>query len=1599
MRQDIAPFSQFNEASARSPIFVVEIHFVDDVDVVRLTSNATAIPDIPGSPLVGYLQTISGVTPKLSPESARQTIGALTFAVVDIGEAFTNLINTKLRNDKRGLRQKRVRFWLGYEGLSWTDFRLIQTQRVDQVTHQAAAYRIACADINRAIRTDIFDQAETRQTIPIGIADATISVESTDGFERLVHGASYTDAPNSTVGYLELKSGEIVRYTGVTSTSFTGVTRGLFATRAEEVTIEDGASGEQLPRVKEFIYLELPAVKLAYAVLTGVLQGESNTLPAGWHLGLSESDLNDEWTAIGADLWNPDNDATGFVARFTHLSRQDGKRFLERDVFLLAGVFHRIDSEGRVGLRRMNEVTPDAATVATLDSSNVISVGDLVHDMRALANQFQVSWNYDGSQHTRSDLFVDAVSISRHGSARPQEFKFRGLHGTRHTRSIISQRVTALRDARAAPPLTLNLSVFGSLNRLEPGDLVRVQLPTVRDYAGNTVSLDRAMEVRQLQPDFVSGQIRVSLFGSSEKSEPTDFTEPALVLADSFYTNAGTNLDSVLPITAGVLATGAHSITGDDDLNAPGSVFYFAGDLEIPSGATLTINDNVQIRVRGFLTVNGTITGVGRGLSGSSSAIGSSGYVGDSQGMSGVMLAGPPTNTFDRFLPVAASITRGQFGSFPVLNVDYDQASGIINGLPADLRGTGGGRGGDAATNFNYPTGAVTVDTQGGAGADGGAGLAVVCRGMAFGLGGVLDLSGDDSAATATSNVNPLDPRDVYPGAGGSGGPGACLVLLDGATQVAPDMVGHFVADTGAVPVNGNLLPKNGAFKADITDPVGGYRYDTVSDGVDYFSASYRILRIPAPDDVEPDLDEALPDTALEQLVGSAFVSNIPTIDQYADAPDGFETIAGMRLVGDLLYFRLQSSPGAAVQSITIDIEIYNTTATQFAAGSLEGNEIPDDKGGPIDFNDDSDVNKWGTNGVRAVSAVPDNGVDEFSMKLADVPDATVFFRFRLRTITRPSANALSVGTRVIQAPSLAPYEFYFDAVAVSVGWPDLLDPDGTKPDDNATNTGVGGNLVNDPDFERSLVGPVADDARFWIAEGTAANIEFESNNGVDGSQNLLMLAGAGQLRVFQAAAFPLRLGDKVTVRVNYTMTSTLSVLPDMELREYDGGGQFIDANRVFQELPDNGRSMYLRSTLTFEAKNTSAVYGRLLFRLRDQPAGSTRIDEITAQYGGSIIHENLSDAFTAQQLLAGENVNNWNNYFSTAGIPAGTTHAFQIRLDRAGKRVHFRVQGATGGSSPILQWWAQLEVRGASVTSVQSETMDSSFEDLTGAGQPITNFDARVRTVGANGFRLGETVGADTAGRDEIVLNLDRLDDTTSFRLRVVDALPSEPGGAPSSAVTLGDRVIALGISTPLETIFAAVDSQDYDALLLLNGPAEPDADVTGDNEAADTSNESTVLIRQLLLEQPNNVDFNDAMPDDNVWRTLEIPYQGADVIVALPTRHDETPITHFLSFAHFANIEDNVFEMRIRRRLQGGAFDKTVRSLSFVESRASSLFSRSEAYQFIEPRDGETDGGETFEYVVEVRLPPTQSATEQHGRIWFDDLSYTVTEERNQR
>lgn len=843
MRTVPADFLEPHFNSTKTPVQVVEVDFGAS-DYVYFTSHST-VPTPDGFDVIPKgVKRVSGTSQKIDPSVGRSTIGNIKVDLLDISDALTTIL--KERDDAgRGIRHKRVRAYQGFENMTWAQLstNLIQTQIITGLSEHKGNYVFSCSDIQRTARDKIFSKAKARLSASIDSTQLLIPVLTTDGFEICWHGSSYTDAPDTYVGY-GLIDDEVIRYTGTTVDGSLGLCfvadqRGALNTApaAHEVDPED--TSDRATYFEEFVYLELPAPKLIYALLTGVLYGDGEVLPSNWHLNISEDFVYaQDYLDAGDDLWLSDEDE-GFILRFAGEKEQDGKKFIEQQICLLISAFLPVYSTGELGFKLATSVLHRAPYVFELNEDSVKEFSPTTFDTKAVHNLLTVKWNYDflRDELTRQRIINDDLSRAKYGSAPALELSFRGLHGSRHTSAAVEALFDRLRDRFAAPPITMTLKCMPYTNFLEVGDIVRVNLSGTKDYFDGG-KIDRAMEIQSVSVDWTSGDVSFNLFGSSRSagliapSDPQNGTDPSsAIIPDVWYTANGTDLATYAGVDITVVGDVGH-ITGGSGIvggaNMLAGTYYYDGDLELDTGVVLPFTKNVQLRVKGHLQINGEFNGTGEG----GLAAAALGYVDAYEETNHINSSAVPTPQFLKSGPSGGG--HYLFDSYPGFGADNGLthvvppvsvrvANDFVYGLPLNLQGTGGATGRNwVLVDFNPPLSYRNI--AGGGGGKGGAGLLITSRGCSFGVSGKIVSNGADGSQGANFTVPEFtDARGVvtpeatvYGGTGGGGACGAVIFNIDGIANSVPEQ-SHVETIYGASPYS----PATPA-----TTPTGGWNND-----------------------------------------------------------------------------------------------------------------------------------------------------------------------------------------------------------------------------------------------------------------------------------------------------------------------------------------------------------------------------------------------------------------------------------------------------------------------------------------------------------------------------------------------------------------------------------------------------------------------------------------------------------------------------------------------------------------------------------------------------------------------------------------------------
>jgi len=931
MRADSVELVEANASSEKDSRFII-VQSLDnaDTDLLYLPSHEDVALPGGGTVFAGLIEGVSATSQKLNPDQGRAEIGSINYSIVDAAAQLTNYLSAKY-GFGYSIYGKRTQVFFGYKNFTSAQYTLVQTQQVSSNEYLDGVYSIGCHDIQRAMRKDIFEPKKTKITIPILESDTVdgagspipfvLSVSSTAEFELVEHGNSYSDAPDQTVGYLR-SNDTFIRYSGKTASTFTGCIV-VFGTRMESFD-----AGQD---IEELIYLEMPAPKLAYAVKTNILHNQNGArTPAHWGLGIAPSLVRLSDFTNRVDWWDENNDSATASLRFLGETRTDGKQFLEEQVYLVMGAYSPVYADGSLGFRSMVSVVPGASTILELNNSNVFNYGALRQDYQALRNQIHIFWNWDPikDDFSRDNLLVGTKSIDQYVLSDVMRIEARGLHGSIYSEEFLKVRFNSIADRYLNPPERINVDVNFGLNGTEIGDALQVNLNNVRDFVnGDLLELNRPMEVQQSRVDWINGGLNLELFGSNSRGEILSIAS-TVVLPDAYYTqnsNGEINLKEYLDNKYGVGVV-------FDDVTTPGvgrfiadcelvgaelmadAIYYYGGSLRVIANVIVSITDNVWLRRRGHMQVDGKVNGVGLGHPGDIAhtsipvggeneihlSVGRSGYFGKTQAIGGIERYLISSGANGTGVASWRSFVRGVAGGsndssyippttesnsiFDTPEITYDGQN--LLGVPRDLRGSSGGAGGPFLDRYisGGQTQLLTLEQPGGDGGNGGAALITEGRGLDFGPGGSIDLSGTDGSPGVKQEYS--GGRILYSGGGAGGEPGCWLDIKDGDSPLF--YFGKFVANRGITPSSAPPLPSAGIISIDgYSYPRSSY-YPGISGDLDRSDAVRRDVAI-----IGGEIPIADPDIGiLTAPTGVSIITGTGALDRHAEGT----VIAGARL-------------------------------------------------------------------------------------------------------------------------------------------------------------------------------------------------------------------------------------------------------------------------------------------------------------------------------------------------------------------------------------------------------------------------------------------------------------------------------------------------------------------------------------------------------------------------------------------------------------------------------------------------------------------------------------------------------------------------------
>jgi len=170
MRTSNATFNAFNDIDYKSPVYLV--HF--DGEIIDYANRKVAQAN---HTVKLFLDKITGLTQKVTPEEGKATIGDITATLLDREDEITALLAT----DTYYFHRKKTTIKAGYMGMTEADMLTILTGWVTDIemTSDLAAYQFTITDPQKWLQRKIFRGAEdttvTIQGNPINIVLAILT--------------------------------------------------------------------------------------------------------------------------------------------------------------------------------------------------------------------------------------------------------------------------------------------------------------------------------------------------------------------------------------------------------------------------------------------------------------------------------------------------------------------------------------------------------------------------------------------------------------------------------------------------------------------------------------------------------------------------------------------------------------------------------------------------------------------------------------------------------------------------------------------------------------------------------------------------------------------------------------------------------------------------------------------------------------------------------------------------------------------------------------------------------------------------------------------------------------------------------------------------------------------------------------------------------------------------------------------------------------------------------------------------------------------------------------------------------------------------------
>jgi len=464
---------------SKAPVYIIEFDGIPDRFSNLTVQNPT------GTKPKKLAGGVDGSGSQITVDEGRSSIGQMSFDLQDSAEDITKLMSLyDLPNRKvtitTGFANIDEKYYVEVFVGKVLDFKL----KSDNTTWSFQAVN------NLSLEREKIFTAVTKLTAGVGSGDATIPVVGTSTFATATAGKFYIKIND-----------EVISYTGVTATSFTGCTRGELGTIAAAHSLDDQAFNH--------LHLLEHGIDLILQILTSTglgTNGPYDVFPASAGLGIDQTLVDVAHFISEKQKW-----LNIYNFEFDENEPTEGKAFLESQLYRFMNAYPIISNEGKISIKVYTPPLP-TQTIAQLTDNNLLGApawqGNIM--ARYFFNEIDFDFDYDfrDQEFKTKILYADSTSQARFNETRTMDIQSRGLKtdigGTTRIPDKIADRVF---KRFGIPSPVISAKSFFADRLIEPGDVIRLTSDKIPDIDRGVRGVENQLvEAVRVRPDYRQGK-------------------------------------------------------------------------------------------------------------------------------------------------------------------------------------------------------------------------------------------------------------------------------------------------------------------------------------------------------------------------------------------------------------------------------------------------------------------------------------------------------------------------------------------------------------------------------------------------------------------------------------------------------------------------------------------------------------------------------------------------------------------------------------------------------------------------------------------------------------------------------------------------------------------------------------------------------------------------------------------------------------------------------------------------------------------------------------------------------------------------------------